>query len=225
MKPEAFSRTAQSVARQVIGEEGRRKGGEGGRRGSAGQRSTRTIEERRPDCSAARLLRSSTDRARSQSGFPKMCTQVNGAIMETEPATSCCPSYQLLCGFWDPGSECQPKGCTSAARPASKLPRRKLLPSGPQLGRFRIGCTIHSGRPRLLEVGEAEVPGEILRIDDVAHAEGQRLAPGHDLAAHEQRQRPGRVLPVRVPDVILVVIVATCRSCAGPCTRTDTRGS
>src|SRR5215469_3380334 len=62
-------------------------------------------------------------------------------------------------------------------------------------------------QPRLLEIGEAEVPGEILRVDHVSDSERQRLAPSHNLAAHKQRERTINALPVRVPDVVLVVVV------------------
>ena len=62
-------------------------------------------------------------------------------------------------------------------------------------------------QPRLLEVGEAEIPGEILRVDHVADAKGQRLTPSHDLPADEQREWSRRVLPVCVPDDVLVIVV------------------
>src|SRR5712692_4496621 len=57
---------------------------------------------------------------------------------------------------------------------------------------------------RLLQVGEAEGPGRITRVDDVAHAEAQRLAPDDDLVANEGGQWAPLVLPPRIADVILI---------------------
>ncbi len=57
---------------------------------------------------------------------------------------------------------------------------------------------------RLLQVGEAEGPGRVIGVDDVAHAEAQRLAPDHDLVADEGGQWAPLVLPPRIADVILI---------------------
>src|SRR6266446_5531550 len=57
---------------------------------------------------------------------------------------------------------------------------------------------------RLLQVGEAEGPGRVIGVDDVAHAEAQRLAPHHDLVANEGGQWAPLVLPPRIADVVLI---------------------
>src|SRR5229473_4898142 len=68
-----------------------------------------------------------------------------GARIETEPATSCCPSYQLLCGLLGSISGASTEGLYIGCHAGVQIPSIKLAVSGPQLGRFRIGCTIQSG--------------------------------------------------------------------------------
>src|SRR5207245_2311517 len=62
---------------------------------------------------------------------------------------------------------------------------------------------------RLLEIGEAEVPAQILRVDHVTHAERQRLAPHHDLITDEGRQRAGLVLPPEIAHLVVVVKIVS----------------
>jgi len=94
----------------------------------------------------------------------------------------------------------------------------KLAVSGPQLGRFRIGCTIHRGS-RDCSRWRSRSSSEILRID---HVDRQRLAqvtiwrPTNNVSA-----------PSRLPVGVLTVYGCSSRTCprcqteACPCIRTD----
>src|SRR6266851_5811780 len=60
---------------------------------------------------------------------------------------------------------------------------------------------------RLLQIGEAKAPGKILRVDNVAYPERQRLSPDHDLIPYKQLEGTGLVLPPRVADRVSIVII------------------
>src|ERR1700728_338221 len=60
---------------------------------------------------------------------------------------------------------------------------------------------------RLLKVGKAECPGRILRVDNVADTERQRLSPDDDLVADVRGYRTSLVLPPRVAHGVLIVEV------------------
>src|SRR5215472_8861098 len=72
---------------------------------------------------------------------------------------------------------------------------------------------------RLLQIGEAESPGSVLRIDDVTNPECERLAPYYDLITGIYGQRTDPRLPPGVSHVITVVeaieeMAEACRACA-----------
>src|SRR5229473_1769317 len=58
---------------------------------------------------------------------------------------------------------------------------------------------------RLFKVSEAEVPGRVLRVDDVAHPECQRLTPHHNLVTQVEVQRPIGEPPPGVAHGVLIV--------------------
>src|SRR5438132_8330903 len=78
--------------------------------------------------------------------------------------------------------------------------------------------------PRLLEVGKAERPSCVLRINHVAHTKGDRLPPDHYLIADKSREWAGFILPPGIAHRILIVKIVhemaeaggiACRSTAG----------
>jgi hypothetical protein len=60
---------------------------------------------------------------------------------------------------------------------------------------------------RLLQVGEPEIPAQVLRIDLIANPESQRFTPGHDLASDQQLQRTLPMLQPHFADAVLIVKV------------------
>src|SRR5215469_4451408 len=58
---------------------------------------------------------------------------------------------------------------------------------------------------RLLQVGEAKIPAQILRIDDITDPKGNRFAPSNDLTAQKQGHLSSRIFPVGVADIVAVV--------------------
>src|SRR5690349_9469449 len=68
-----------------------------------------------------------------------------GARSETEPATSCCPSYQLLCGLLGSIFGASTEGLYIGCQAGVQIPSMKFAVRGPQDGRLRMGCTIQSG--------------------------------------------------------------------------------
>ena len=62
-------------------------------------------------------------------------------------------------------------------------------------------------RARLLEVREAERITQVLRVDLVADAEGERLTPSHDLLAEEKLKWSPAMLEPHFPDAVLIVEV------------------
>src|ERR1700722_7368171 len=57
----------------------------------------------------------------------------------------------------------------------------------------------------LFEIGETEIPAQILRVDHIADAKSNRLSPGYDLTAREPGQRTLRRFPKGIADAIPVV--------------------
>ena len=70
---------------------------------------------------------------------------VNGASKETEPATSCCPSYQLLCGLLGSWFGVSTEGLYIGCQAGVQTPSMKFAVNGPKSENLYIGCTIHRG--------------------------------------------------------------------------------
>src|SRR3990172_2803288 len=98
-----------------------------------------------------------------------------------------------------------------------RLPRRREyhfeeIPAGrPRSRKIEYRMEHPQRQARLLQIGKAEAPAQILRIDDVADPERNRFAPGDDLSTHEGRKRSGRILPPYLADTVLIVEVVGAR--------------
>src|ERR1700730_11106115 len=204
MNPEALRRAAQIIARQVITEERRREVAE--RCAVAGDEASAQLRERNQAVRHA-------GRPNPEWIWPTLETCQRGCERSDRCKERYRSGYVML--------PVVPVAVRIGGVLVRSIDRRVVhrLPGGRPNSLDEVGAEWSPGRevqdrmhhPQwqagLLEVGETEVPGEILRINHIADTESQRLAPGHDLPTREQRQRPHSALPVRVPDVVLVVIV------------------